>query len=176
MLTQNNITISSNNNTNNANNIHGQTRSYNSTFENNNYQRSIVIPQALKNTISKIDQELNENEEIFADAEGNINLNSETARKLLLLECNKAQLGSSSKNRSATMLNNSSANNSPPFNHTNNSGSNQNLQNIFQMSSSSSLPPPQQRNVHIVSSQSFNLNNPNSNQIGMFGVDTFVKL
>lgn len=156
---------------------------YNSTFENNNYKRSIVIPQALKNTINKIDQELNESEEMFVeDDEGGImNLNSEAARRLLLLECNRITTGAP-KNRSATMLNlsgggggnhmydqqNDQASSSPlPHNlHSNHNSV------AYQLSSSSSLPPPQQRNVHIASSQSFNFNN-NSGNFGRFSIFEF---
>ena len=177
----------------------GHTRSYNSTFENNNYKRSIVIPQTLKNTINQIDQELNEHEEIFdagsSDVNGiddgsvALNLNSEAARRLLLLECNRIQTGAPPNKRSATMLNISNQNSrrgSPPHHqqqsssplpqsssiyanqHHNHSSSNLQHSNhnsaaYHNLSSSSSLPPPQQRNVHITSSQSFNLGNNSGN-------------
>lgn len=160
--------------------ISGTRGHYNSSIENNSYKRSIFIPQTLKNTINKIDQELCENQELFDEDGETVNLNSEAARKLLLLECNRITTGTApaanKHNRSATMLNINYSNgrNSPNHHHHHHhngvGGSSSNLMNhhnSFHVSSSSSLPPPQQRNAHIVSSQSFNLNNN-------LGIDLFM--
>lgn len=202
MLNTNNNHIHQNYQAATAQFTNGHTRSYNSTFENNNYKRSIVIPQTLKQTINQIDQELNEHEEIFdggsSDVNGiddgnvSLNLNSEAARRLLLLECNRIQTGAPPPSkRSATMLNISNQNSrrgSPPLAHhqqqsssplpqsssiyanqhhnhssSNLQHSNHNSAAYHNLSSSSSLPPPQQRNVHITSSQSFNLGNNSGN-------------
>lgn len=119
-----------------------------------------MIPPTLKQTINKIDQELNENNEIFSDSNGNINLNSEAARKLLLLECNKS-FGSVNNNNSTASIQRNKSSSHNVSNASNSLGyqrsSSQNLHTNALHLSSSSLPPAQNRNVHLVQSQSFNL-------------------
>jgi hypothetical protein len=91
--------------------------------------RQIIIPPTLKKTINKIDQQIHEDQEIFNPNNGGINLNSEAARKLLLIERNKSLSRNNSRHNSLSGANN---NNGPAI-------------TLMNLNHSGSMPPSQQR-------------------------------
>lgn len=92
--------------------------------------RQIIIPPTLKKTINKIDQQIHEDQEIFNPNNGGINLNSEAARKLLLIERNKSLSRNNSRHNSLSSANNN--NNGPAI-------------TLMNLNHSGSMPPSQQR-------------------------------
>jgi flagellar biosynthesis/type III secretory pathway chaperone len=107
--------------------------------------RNMQIHNELKKTINKIDQQMSEDVEIFNQPNGNINLNNEAARKIILLERAKLLAAAAQQQHQRNKSVGSAYSHSSHNNYQTNSGGGGSTATQF-YHHSSSLPPPQHRN------------------------------